>query len=427
MVNRMKKIMIVVIVIGLIAFGSAFLYQKANTTEAAKFQFAELTRGDLENIVSSTGTLSAIGTVNVGSQISGTLEKVLVDYNDKVTKGQILAVVDTTLLNASIRDAEANIMQRRAQLNQAKTTHQRKQTLFKQGYLSEMELLSVKTDVETSNAALKSAEISLERAKTNLQYAEIRSPIDGTVIERTVDAGQTIATSLSAPTLFTIAEDLSQMQIEASVDESDIGQIKVKQPVRFTVQAYPDEAFTGIVRQIRLKPKTVQDVVNYTVVVDASNERSLLLPGMTATVDFVIEQKKDILLVPNLAMHFKPSEEMLAQLQTNAPKNPAQRQPRNTANAQPLDAQQSNRKPPDKQQSGAKRPENMATVYYLDENGAFAMARFTSGTTDGKMTELLESQRLKEGMRVITGIENQQTTAKSSGFRLPFGGGGPPH
>jgi len=444
----MKKLLIVIGVVGLILAGSSFFYQRSpNSKEEPGYQLAEIARGDLENIVSSTGTLSAVGTVEVSSQISGIVETVYVDYNDNIRKGQILARVDTTLLKASVLDAEASLAKSRAQLHQAQTEYQRNEKLFQAGYISEMTFLSVKTVVETAKATVQSAESALQRAQTNLRYAEIHSPITGTVIERNVEAGQTISASTSAPTLFTIAEDLAQMQIEAAVDESDIGQIKENQVVRFTVQTYPDEIFIGTVRQIRLKPTTVQDVVNYPVVVDAPNERGLLLPGMTATVDFLIEECQDVLLIPNTALYFKPPEEMLAQIRENTPKNPANKQQEQTSDKQRPDKQRSDKQRSDRQQSDEKRPRrqqpderrsdkqrpdgqrpdtnrsaNIVTVFYLTEDGTPAMARFTKGITNGVMTEVRRSRDLKEGMQVITGI-NKQNTSKS-GFTLPFFGGG---
>lgn len=464
----MKKLLISIVVFAGILAGGGFWYQRTlNTHEEMSFQLAEITRGDLENIVSSTGTLSAVGTVEVSSQISGIVETVYVDYNDKIKKGQILARVDTTLLKASVQDAKANLAKSRAQLHQAQTEYQRNEKLFQAGYISEMTFLAVKTSVETAKATVQSAESALQRAQTNLKYAEIHSPITGTVIERTVEAGQTISASTSAPTLFTIAEDLAQMQIEVAVDESDIGQIKENMSVRFTVQAYPDELLTGTVRQIRLKPTVSQDVVNYTVVVDAPNERGLLLPGMTATVDFLVDERPDVLLIPNTALYFKPPEEMLAQIRENTPQNLANEQQEQTPDMQqsdqqqaekqasedqradqqqadqqrsdsqqsgenrprrqPPDGQRPNRQPPAGWNPGRQRPDtnrsaDIVTVFYLAEDGTPAMARFMKGITNGIMTEVSRSRDLKEGMQVITGVHKQETSG--SGFTLPFFGGG---
>jgi HlyD family secretion protein len=392
----MKKIIFMTVTVLLVAIGAFFFIQRIGASkQETEFKFEALSRGDIKNTVSSTGTLSAVGTVEVGSQTSGTVEKVLVDYNNKVKKGQLLAVVDKTMLEASVRDAEAGVAKSQAQLNQAQTECQRNEKLFQEGYISEMTLLAKKTDVETTAAALKSAEAGLKRAQTNLKYAEIRSPITGTVIERSVDAGQTIAASMNAPTLFTIAEDLAHMQIEANVDETDIGQIKEGMAVQFTVQAYPDEQFTGTVRQIRLKPTTSEDVVNYTVVVDAMNAQGLLLPGMTATVNFIVAERQNVLLAPTTALSFQPSQEMLATLQ------------------------------PQSQQSLSNE---QVRVYYLDTAGNLKIARFVPGATDGAKTEILQSAQLHEGVRIITGVNTtQKNTTTSSNTSLPIPGiGGPP-
>ena len=393
----MKKM----IMLGLLAIfatsGAVLLGQHASSSkQETEFTFEMLTKGNLENLVSSTGTLSAVGTVEIGSQTSGTLQKVLVDYNDHVKKGQLLAVVDTTLLEASVREAEASLAKTQAELAQAQTEFQRKQKLFQEGYLSELDFLTVKTKVETATASTKSAKAVVTRNQTNLQYAEIRSPINGTVIQRSVEAGQTIAASLNAPTLFSIAEDLANMQIEASVDESDIGQIRENMRVRFTVHTYPDKTFTGVVRQIRLQPTTVQDVVNYTVVVAAANAEGLLLPGMTATVDFVVEERQDVLLIPNTALFFQPSQEVLA-----AMKNQQSGTSRRADGAQAA--------------KGASREANAETkltrVFYLDEAGQPQMTHFLPGTSDGQMTEILESRQLQEGLRVITGVSSAKTAS----------------
>ncbi|MDY0096083.1 MAG: efflux RND transporter periplasmic adaptor subunit [Candidatus Vecturithrix sp.] len=438
----MKKIFLFILIAGALGVGGALFFQRSGVSkQETEFLFAAVTRGDLENIVSSTGTLSAVGTVEVGSQISGTVERVLVDYNDKVTKGQLLAVVDTTVLEASVREANAAVARAQAQYNQAHAEHDRNKKLFDQGFLSEMSLLTFKTSVQTAYASLVSAKEALKKAETNVGYANIASPIDGTVIERSIDAGQTIAASMSAPTLFTIAEDLAKMQIEAAVDESDIGQIKQGMPVRFTVQAYPDEEFTGTVRQIRLKPTTVQDVVNYTVIVDALNERHLLLPGMTATVDFLVEERRDVLLVPNAALYFQPPQELMEPLRqqfqaqsADSQGSPSQRPAGSGGNLRQPGANAETGKGPAGQMRNSPNlganagPQNMGRVVYLDETGQPQLARFISGATDGIVTEVVQSAQLQEGMRVITGVgTTQKASTKQSEFSFPIpGAGGPP-
>ena len=215
----------------------------------------------------------------------------------------------------AVNDVKADLLKAEAQFDEAQFSYKRDEQLFAKGLMSESDFQTVKTTLKTAEAGLMTARTALQRAIQNLNYAIIRSPINGTVTARSVEAGQTVAASFSTPTLFTIAQDLSKMEIKASVDESDIGQIKVGQAARFTVQAYPAETFEGKVKQIRLEPTTSSNVVNYTVVVSADNKDNLLLPGMTATVEFVIDHKTDVLVVANSALRFQPSDKDLAEAQ----------------------------------------------------------------------------------------------------------------
>jgi HlyD family secretion protein len=371
------------------------------------FQFTEIKKGDLENVVTSTGTLSALETVEVGSQVSGIIEILYVDFNDSVKKGQVLAVLDKTLFEVSVRDAEAKVHQARATLAQAQAEVKRNKPLFEKGHISEMEFLVLQTSAKTAEASLKIAQANLNKARTNLEYTVIRSPIDGTVIERTVDAGQTIAASFQAPKLFVIAKDLTRMQIEANVDESDIGQIREKQPVRFSVLTYPDKNFTGTVRQIRLQPQTIQNVVNYTVIVDAPNQEKILLPGMTATVDFIMEQVKDVLLVSNQALSWTPSMEVMKEL--------FQEQKKSRPDQDRQSAGPGSMLPTIPQTPGSgnpfKLPNDVGRVFYLDANNTLYVAFFKKGASDGMFTEIKQVMRgkLEPGTRVVTGIQKQKT------------------
>ncbi|MDD4649743.1 MAG: efflux RND transporter periplasmic adaptor subunit [Desulfoplanes sp.] len=274
-----------------------------------QFKMEKIKRGSMENTISCTGTLSAVGTVEVGTQVSGTIKKVLVDYNDRVTKGQILAELDLDLFKAAVDMARASVIRTRALYKQAVAEYERNTPLYEQGHLSSQEILSYETARETAKADLLSAEAAVISAKTNLSNARIKSPINGVILERNIEEGQTVAASLSTPTLFIIANNLSNMEIEASVDESDIGMVKTDQPVRFTVQSYPDDTFTGTVTQIQMNPTEISNVVTYTVVVDAPNKAGKLLPGMTATADFVVETATNELMVPNAALSFKPDDQ----------------------------------------------------------------------------------------------------------------------
>ncbi|MCK4915784.1 MAG: efflux RND transporter periplasmic adaptor subunit, partial [Candidatus Eisenbacteria sp.] len=267
----MKKIAIIAAGIVAVAIVVWQFAGRSGPEQTGRFEFVEVERGDIENIISSSGTLSAVGTVEVGTQVSGTIARILVDYNETVRAGQVLAVLDTTMLSASVRDARAGVVRARALYDQAVRDYDRESDLHENDLISDAQLSDTQTSVETARAGVLSAEASLDRSRANLKYAVVRSPIDGTVIMRNIEPGQTVAASFSTPTLFVIAEDLSEMEIHALVDESDIGAIREGQSVRFTVEAHMDEEFTGVVRQIWLKPQTVQNVVMYTVVVDAQN------------------------------------------------------------------------------------------------------------------------------------------------------------
>jgi HlyD family secretion protein len=349
------------------------------------YLFASIERGTLENIVSSTGTLAAVETVAVGTQISGTIAKLLVDYNDSVRKGQILAIIDPSLYQAARQEAEAGVSRARAARQQAEEEYERNRPLAEKGYLSAQEFLPNRIAVETARASLSAAEAVLIRAQANLDYTVIRSPIDGTIITRNVDAGQTVAASLNTPTLFVIANDLEQMQIEANVDESDIGQIRQGQEVRFTVSAWPEERFDGSVTQIRRQPTTISNVVNYTVVVRAGNPAGKLLPGMTATVDFVIERAENALLVPNAALRFVPSA--------------GEKMP-------PL-------------------PAGQGRLYRLDPQGQLQQLSVSTGITDGSKV-VVSGAELQEGMQVVSGMAPAAKAGKKGlmSFLAPPRGGG---
>lgn len=388
---------------------------RRNSSNSAEFSFAVVERGDMENTISSTGTLNAKGTVEVGTQVSGTINKVSVDFNDRVRKNQILAVLDTTLLAAAVREAEANLIKAQAQHDLSLAKCDDAQELRKDEFISELDFETAKTDYETARASLLSAQASLTRAQVNLKYAVIRSPISGTVINRGVEPGQTVAASFSTPTLFVITEDLSQMEIHAYVDESDIGQIKEGQSVRFTVESYPDETFDGTVREIRLQPETIQNVVNYTVVVDASNDKALFLPGMTATVDFLVEQKKDVLLISNAAIRYQPSSEMLVQFRKRRQeKTSAFPDSTVESRGQTLGSQgQQGGFPGVAGMGEVQPPDDIAFLWYFDDENRLSMMPIRTGMTDGARTEIIQGHGIKEGMRFISG-EGGQSASKSA-------------
>ena len=288
---------------------AAFITQCGNNKEI--YQMVPVEKGDIKYTISSTGMLHPKSTVEVGAQISGTFSKIYADYNDVVKKGQLLAKLDKHLVKAIAEEARAAVLRTREQLKYSRVEYKRAKTIFENALISESDFLKARATYYADSSAYLSAKANLDRAITNLEYTEIVSPIAGTVIERNVEAGQTVAANFQTPTLFVIAEDLAEMEIQATVDESDISYIKEGQKVEFSVLSYPDSIFTGEVSQIRMHPRVVQNVVNYIVIINTGNKYGLLLPGMTATVDFIVKYKKDVLRVAKSAVSFMPPEKML--------------------------------------------------------------------------------------------------------------------
>ena len=403
--RRAKNLAWAAIVMGTIAAGVGYT-QFANTAETISYRFVSIERGDVERIVSSTGVLDAVTTVQVGTQVSGIISELLVDFNDAVVRGQVVARIDPSLLEAAVLDAEATLARILAQLRQAQSEQERAQRLWNDGLTSRVEYETAQYSQEVAQQAANSAEIALDRARQNLSYATIYAPIAGTVIERNVDIGQTVAASLSAPTLFLIADDLSRMQIHAAVDESDIAFVHDGQLARFTVQAYPDAPFEGVVQQVRLQSSMQESVVTYTVVVDVDNRDGRLLPGMTATVDFIIETAQDVLTVSNAALRFVPPQESLATAREGRGGDASRLrdEPRN---------------PPNASAAGGR-------VWYLRADGSLAAARVTLGITDGQRTAV-SGTGVEPDMQVVAGILVQANTVTNpfQGETTPSGRGGP--
>jgi HlyD family secretion protein len=416
----MKRLWLILSIIIIAAVGGYSLINGLPDSGDTEYQYASVTRGTVENAVSATGTLSPVTEVEVGTQVSGTIDSVFVDFNDLVKADQILAVLDTSLLQASVLDSEASLERAQAALEQAESDLKRNQSLFDRGMISEADLLPFQIARRTQLASVKSARAALQRARTNLDYAVIRSPIAGIVIGRSVESGQTVAASLSTPTLFVIAEDLSHMEILAEVDESDIGLIRDGQDVRFEVATYNDREFTGKVKQIRLQPQTVSNVVTYTAVVEAANDDGLLLPGMTASLDFITDSRADVLLVPNKALRFSPSDEIAQAFFEKRRTAGENRSASASGGAMPGAAGM--RPGPDAMSDSTV---TRGMVWYLDSLGNVAGAPLRTGLSDGVNTEVIGSPVLVEGMEVIVGTDGE-TAATTGTQRRGMGFGGPP-
>jgi HlyD family secretion protein len=414
--------------VALVLVGAAvWLYQRNAAGDAPTYRFESVERGDIEAAVSSTGTLNADTTVQVGTQVSGQVSAIYVDFNDRVRKGQLLARIDPTLSEQVVRDAQAGIARAQAEQANAQRTYDRNRQLFDRKVLTEVEYSNAQYALDVAKAGTRSAQVALERAQRNLAYTRIEAPIDGIIVQRNVDVGQTVAASLQAPQLFLIANDLTHLQIVAQVDESDIGQIQPGQAVKFTVQAYPTQTFNGTVKQVRLQSTTTENVVNYPAVVSVANPNGKLLPGMTATVNFITGSAQNVFVVPNAALRFRPSEEQLARAgltnDSGMGRDSASRggasasaTPRRTRTqsdfpfAGPLTAGSSGRTSPS-------TPGGFGSLWYLDATGKLARLRVRTGLSDGQRTQV-SGDGLREGMQVIIG--STEATTGTTGATSPF-------
>jgi HlyD family secretion protein len=328
----MKKFLLILLLLGAIGAAAGFYYTRSATPEP-KIDTTGVTRGAVAQTVPATGTLEAVTTVDVGTQVSGIVQELYVDFNDIVRKGQVIAKLDPTLIQTQIEQQKANVIRAEADLERLKVglaDSQRKfdqaQKMFEKNLVprndleaAELAVKNAEVQIRSSQAGLTQANANLNTQEVNLAHTIIHSPIDGIVISRNVDPGQTVQSSMSAPTLYVIAEDLHQMQVIANIDEADVGRMRPNQPVSFTVDAYPREEFRGTVSQVRLQPTVVQNVVVYATVIAVPNPQLKLKPGMTATVTIEVARKDNVLRVPNVALRFRPTQEMFAVLKQPVP------------------------------------------------------------------------------------------------------------
>jgi HlyD family secretion protein len=305
-----KKVIISSLVVLVLAVSGYFIIA-GSKAKKYDFRFDKVSTGDLTVYVTATGTINPVTSVDVGTQVSGIVSKLYADFNSVVKKGQVIAQIDSTFLVQAVKDADANYERAKAQYEDAKRNLARTKTLLERGLESQLNYDASLTTYESNAASLKSAQASIDRANINLAYATIYAPISGVIINRAVNIGQTVAASFSSPTLYTIANDLSRMQVLTTVDESDIGRISIGQEATFTVDSYQDETFKGTVSQIRLAPVTIQNVVNYTVVIAVNNDQLKLMPGMTANVKILVASTQNVLKIPNMALRFQPPIELI--------------------------------------------------------------------------------------------------------------------
>lgn len=313
----MKKIVTIIIAIAVIV--GAFFFFRSGDKKVTTYETVELKKGSINNTVTATGTIEPITKVDVGTQVSGTISHIYVDYNSVVTKGQLLAELDRKLLEAELKSEMANLKSSKSEFEYQDKNFKRLHQLHEKNLISETEYEEALYQYEKAQQAYEKAQATLVKAQSNLDYATIYSPIDGVVLSREVEEGQTVAASFETPTMFTIANDLRKMQVIADVDEADIGQVLEGQRVTFTVDAFPDDTFEGDVTQVRLNPTTESNVVTYEVVIDAPNPELKLKPGLTANITVYTMEKNDILLAPLKAFRFTPETDLENPQTTLAP------------------------------------------------------------------------------------------------------------
>lgn len=304
----MKKRTVVILIVCTVVAGIAIAVPLWKAKHKSKVEWVTVSpqKNDIQVLVTATGTINAVKTVQVGTQVSGVISRIYADFNDKVVSGQVIAQLDIATLRSLVQEAEANEIKAISQLEQIRNEYERNSFLWAKKVISRSDYEVALANFQTAKTTLAAARAEVTRNRTNLQYATIKAPISGVIVSRNVDVGQTVAASFATPTLFVIANDLRKMQVQANVDEADIGQVNVGQDVMFTVDAYPDLVFKGTVNQIRLQPNTIQNVVNYTVIIDAPNPDLKLLPGMNTDISIVVKKKVQVLSVPVAAIKYHP-------------------------------------------------------------------------------------------------------------------------
>jgi HlyD family secretion protein len=383
-----------VIVIGLLIL--LLIVRECRRDSDVSYQTASVTRGPLTQLVTATGTLNPVVNVQVGSQVSGNIQKLFADFNSKVKAGDVVAQIDPVLFQATVTQAEGDLAAAQAALELAKINAARTQELVKKQNSAQADLDQAMANLHQAEANLKIKQGALDKARADLEHCTIKSPVDGEVISRSVDVGQTVAASLQAPVIFAIANDLTKMQIDSNVAEADVGVVTVDQDVDFTVDAFPFRTFHGKVVQVRNAPITVQNVVTYDTVIGVSNADLKLKPGMTANVSIIVAHRDDVLQIKNAAFRFRPAESTL----TPNPSAPPKTGPRGPGTRE--------------------RPRNERTVYILPAGASRPKpVQIKVGISDGIVTEVQEG--LKEGDRVVTAAVTS-TTASQSPAANPFGG-----
>lgn len=418
---KRKHIIIGITAAAAAALGVYFLLQ-SNNKSTMELSTHAVSLGKIESVVTATGTIQPITTVQVGTQVSGIVEKIYVDYNSIVQKGDTIAELDKSTLKTALNVSRANYQTAQNNLNYNKKTYERQKALFEKQMISQADFDAAEHAYKTTLNSLTQSKSDLEKAETNLSYATIISPINGVVLSRAVDVGQTVAASLNTPTLFTIAQDLSQIQVEANVDEADIGKIVLGQKVNFTVDAYPNATFEGEVKQIRLNPIVTSNVVTYTIIINSENEKQQLMPGMTATVTIYTRQILNTLVVPIGALNFTPTAEVLNKYykQHKLGEVPVELSEKLLVAGEKGETQA-------RSSSKSSSDENKArtrTIWIALADKSVQTKAVSIGARDGINVQILEG--LQEGEIIISDIREMTLKQKNTAAQSPFApsGGG---
>jgi len=412
----------------IILMAAAVLSCRGGGKQNEQYKTEKASRGDVTMSVTATGTLSAVTTVQVGSQVSGVISRLYADFNSHVKKGQLLAELDPTPFQQTVDQRLADVTKSQVEAANARITYDRQKRLTAAGLAAQADLDAAKTAYEGAQAQVAQSRAALSSAQTNLHYTKIVSPIDGVVVDRAYDVGQTVAASFQAPTLFQIAQDLTKMQVQADVDQSDIGRIQVGQFSRFTVDSYPDETFRGRISQIRLNATVSQNVVTYPVIIEVPNPDEKLRPKMTANVTISVARVQNVLRIPNGALRFRPEG---VKEPAPATASGGQSAASNAPDQNRGMAQLAQRGGPGAagaagglgrgwRRGGGQQEKKQQTVYILDANKKPQPVQIRTGITDGRYTEVVDGN-LKEGQDVITGLATTKVEATSGS---PFGGAG---
>ena len=466
----MKKAAFVILILATVT-GGFYFYRVRTAAPEPVVTTQPFSRGDIVDAVSATGTLEAVETVEVGTQVSGVVRELNADFNSIVRKGQVIARLDPQLIQTQIEQQSANVMRAQAEVERLKVSQadaeqklERAQQLNARSLIPRTDLETADVDVQEARAQVRAALASLTQARAqlnsqrvNLGYTTITAPIDGIVISRNVDAGQTVAASMNAPTLFVLAADLTRMQVIANIDESDVGRMRPGQRVTFQVDAFPTERFSGTVAQVRLQPTVVQNVVTYSTVITVPNPQLKLKPGMTANVNIEIVRRSNVLRVANAAMRFRPTAEMFSVLNQPAPAEMQRTGAGTRGGSARTDsgspaASQAQRTAPAVPAAGAGQPaartaasrattidalfaplapsESRGMVWQYDGNKQLKAVRLRLGATDGTYTEVLNEAEVPVEAQIVTamktGLEPAARAATGTSSGNPLMGGGPP-